>query len=226
MKEYTEEMRLNDEYPTVGQKVILNILDEAMDSENERQHNGSELIVVKNRTVEPLGLPIFYCVEHGFEISINNAHFKALDSVVYNAALQHPPAPSLEVESDSNNDEWPKVGDEVVLHFTTAPLLLDECNLDEHCIVDTWRSGDVLEVIAIVETFDEKRLPVVQNKRTREVSSIITECIKQPKSKEDLLIEELQAKLIKNNAVDNWILAANIISGDIEGLIYKGDSDD
>ncbi len=45
--------------------------------------------------------------------------------------------------------------------------------------------------------------------------------ITKPKSKKDLLIEELQAKLVNNNAVDNYILACDIINGDIDGLIYN-----
>ncbi len=45
--------------------------------------------------------------------------------------------------------------------------------------------------------------------------------ITKPKSKQDLLIEELQAKLVNNNAVDNYILACDIINGDIDGLIYN-----
>lgn len=44
--------------------------------------------------------------------------------------------------------------------------------------------------------------------------------IKKPKSKQDLLIEELQTKLCNNNAVDNYILACDIINGEIEGLSY------
>lgn len=46
--------------------------------------------------------------------------------------------------------------------------------------------------------------------------------IEKPKSKEDLLIEELQTKLCNNNAVDNYILACGIINGDIAGLVYSG----
>ena len=42
-----------------------------------------------------------------------------------------------------------------------------------------------------------------------------------PKSKQDLLIEELQSKLVNNNAVDNYILACDIINGDIDGLSYN-----
>lgn len=42
-----------------------------------------------------------------------------------------------------------------------------------------------------------------------------------PKSKEDLLIEELQIKLCENNYVDNYTLANDIVNGMIEGLIYE-----
>ncbi len=43
-----------------------------------------------------------------------------------------------------------------------------------------------------------------------------------PKSKEDLLIEELQVKLCENNYVDNYTLANDIVNGMIEGLVYTG----
>ena len=45
--------------------------------------------------------------------------------------------------------------------------------------------------------------------------------LSKPKSKQDLLIEELQTKLCNNNAVDNYILACDIINGEIEGLSYE-----
>ncbi len=47
--------------------------------------------------------------------------------------------------------------------------------------------------------------------------------LKKPKSKQELLIEELQTKLCDNNAVDNYILACDIINGEIEGLSYEGE---
>ena len=66
----------------------------------------------------------------------------------------------------------------------------EDCNLDEHCIVDTWRSGDKLSVIAVVLKHGENT-PVVQNKRTQEVSSILTKLIKKPKTPEEELRDEL-----------------------------------
>jgi len=45
--------------------------------------------------------------------------------------------------------------------------------------------------------------------------------ITKPKSKEDLLIEELQTKLCENNYVDNYTLANDIVNGMIEGLRYE-----
>lgn len=55
-----------------------------------------------------------------------------------------------------------------------------------------------------------------------EFISLMAKYIKKPKSPQDLLIEELQTKLCENNAVDNYILACDIINGDIEGLEYNG----
>ena len=52
-------------------------------------------------------------------------------------------------------------------------------------------------------------------------STVYTSSLKKPKSKQDLLIEELQTKLCNNNAVDNYILACDIINGEIEGLSYE-----
>ena len=45
--------------------------------------------------------------------------------------------------------------------------------------------------------------------------------VKKPKSKEDILIEELQTKLCNNNYVDNFTLASDIINGMIPGLSYN-----
>lgn len=42
-----------------------------------------------------------------------------------------------------------------------------------------------------------------------------------PKSAEDLKIEELHAKLCEFNTVDNYILACDIVMGNIEGLSYE-----
>lgn len=45
--------------------------------------------------------------------------------------------------------------------------------------------------------------------------------LSKPKSKEDQLIEELQTKLCNLNAVDNYILASEIIMGNVAGLSYE-----
>ncbi len=42
-----------------------------------------------------------------------------------------------------------------------------------------------------------------------------------PKTAQELKIEELQTKLCENNAVDNYILACDIVMGNIEGLSYE-----
>lgn len=60
----------------------------------------------------------------------------------------------------------------------------------------------------------------IKNDHANYVTEYIDNLVK-PKSKQDLLIEELQTKLCNNNAVDNYILACDIINGEIEGLSYE-----
>ena len=98
-----------------------------------------------------------------------------------------------ECEEIESEDTWPQVGDEV-------------CWSNGHrkgelkCIHDGWAWVKV----------DED-----------DFASIKTDKLTKPKSKEDLLIEELQAKLCENNYVDNYTLANDIVNGMIEGLIYE-----
>ena len=148
----------------------------------------------------------------GRELSVNQVEFigelKRLGLKGGNAALSSDEETELksramasELNSQSNDDEWPKVGDEFI-------------NKGE--IVTCISKGvisDGSEVITF-EFADRISHGSCWNNDT---------WVKKPKTPEDLLIEELQTKLLKNNAVDNWMLSANIISGDIEGLTYKSD---
>ena len=102
-------------------------------------------------------------------------------------------AMASELNSQSNDDEWPQVGDEVC-----------------------WSNGCYNGVVKARHWND---LWVMES--DGEFSTLYIDDVSKPKTPEDLLIEELQTKLVKNNAVDNWMLAANIISGDIEGLTYN-----
>ena len=58
-------------------------------------------------------------------------------------------------------------------------------------------------------------------KANNDYITVYTSSLIKPKSKQDLLIEELQTKLCNNNAVDNYILACDIINGEIKGLSYE-----
>ena len=98
-----------------------------------------------------------------------------------------------ELNSQSNDDEWPCVGGDA-----THPV----CGL---CKVMSLADSN-----GVVAVLNESGFNVL----------VFNSDLSKPKTPEDLLIEELQTKLVKNNAVDNWMLAANIISGDIEGLTY------
>lgn len=105
-------------------------------------------------------------------------------------------AMASELNSQSNNDEWPKVGDEVA-----------------HSVCGLCKVMSLADSNGVVAVLNESGFNVL----------VFNSDLSKPKTPEDLIIEELQAKLVKNNAVDDWMLAANIISGDIEGLTYKSD---
>ena len=140
----------------------------------------------------------------GRELSVNQVEFigelKRLEMKCGDEALSSDEETELksrsmasELNSQPNNDEWPKVGDEV-----THPA----CGL---CKVMSLADSN-----GVVAVLNESGFNVL----------VFNSDLSKPKTPEDLLIEELQTKLVKNNAVDNWMLAANIISGDIEGLTY------
>lgn len=194
MKAYTEEMRMNNEYPEVGQSVILNLL---VEHEGLKKYNGSELLVVD---ITPSGLPLFHCRGYGFYVSLNNSHFKAVPP---NGAETETPEEAsefyrIEMVNRVNNEseDWPQVGDEV-------------------CWSNGKRKGELKSICEGWAWIKDD---------SGEFVSLMVKYIKKPKSKEDLLIEELQTKLIKSSAVDSWMLATDILNGKIKGLTYKGDS--
>ncbi len=101
---------------------------------------------------------------------------------------------SMKIESGSKFDVWPKVGVEAIIE---SP---------HHC-------AGLSKIKYISDKF------VVFKRGSDEHSELTKNCtFKHP---DDLIIEELQAKLIENNAVDTLMLAADIVNGNIEGLSYK-----
>ena len=100
----------------------------------------------------------------------------------------------LNSNGDNDRDEWPQVGDQVTVFGQQGVLVLP---------------ADA-NGMYVVESNGRYFIPKLSD-------------MTKPKSKQDLLIEELQSKLVNNNAVDNYILACDIINGDIDGLIYQGD---
>lgn len=105
-------------------------------------------------------------------------------------------AMASELSSQSKDDEWPKIGGRV--EFNQAKGLYTVIARHENSV---WLKSVITGTL---------------------VGALIGS-LKKPKSKEDLLIEELQTKLIKSSAVDSWMLATDILKGKIEGLTYKGD---
>lgn len=99
-------------------------------------------------------------------------------------------------ELERQGDEWPKVGDDATMNDNSRVTV--RCVVGEFAWCECPTSSMQMITVHIYN-------------------------LRKPKSKEDLLIEELQTKLVKNDAVDSWMLAANIINGKIKGLSYKGD---
>lgn len=126
----------------------------------------------------------------------------------YSGKLITIPLPPKEPESK----EWPQVGDDVLFKCSETPKSHEDCNLDEHCIVDTWFNGDELVVVAIVTGFDGSLLPVVQNKRTKEVSAILKKLIKKPKTPEQELRDELIDDLSTMQRESNGYTAEMLLS--------------
>ena len=52
-------------------------------------------------------------------------------------------------------------------------------------------------------------------------TTVYISSLKKPKTKEDILTEELQTKLCNNGHIDNFTLASDIINGMIPGLSYN-----
>lgn len=104
--------------------------------------------------------------------------------------------------------EWPQVGDEV--------LICDKVNLLEMSRFN----GKKCEVIGICRNGGEKVLTVMA-KHQGVAAFNMGDWIKRPKSKQDLLIEELHQKLLANNCSDEYLLACDIVQGEIEGLSYE-----
>ena len=90
--------------------------------------------------------------------------------------------------------EWPQVGDEVVTQGGSKGILL---------VSKPDRDGMILC------DFDGEYALAYLNE------------LQKPKTKEDILTEELQTKLCDNNHVDNFTLASDVINGMIPGLSYN-----
>ena len=133
-------------------------------------------------------------VFNGFDIGIT--HFAIVKNEVvftYGKPSVSEHDKQITIPSPPKAKEWtPEIGDEVEYRGAKFKVLMT-ADKSGHIVVDD--NGNYIN-------------PHIED-------------IKKPKSKQDLLIEELQTKLCNNNAVDNYILACDIINGEIEGLSYE-----
>lgn len=93
-----------------------------------------------------------------------------------------------------NCDEWPKVGGEAL---TISDRIVDVLAVNGGVAWVKYR-GDA-----------------------EHYATLLISDLKKPKSKQDLLIEELHQKLLANNCSDEYLLACDIVQGKIEGLSYE-----
>lgn len=92
-----------------------------------------------------------------------------------------------------HKEEWPQIGDEVC-----------------------WSNGSYKGVVkSVCGCYAWVR------ESDGEFNTLWIEGLSKPKTAQDLKIEELQAKLCELNAVDNYILAYEIVTGGVEGLSYE-----
>lgn len=188
MKEYTEEMRMSNEYPEVGQSVILNLL---VEHEGLKKYNGSELLVVD---ITPSGLPLFHCRGYGFYVSLNNAHFKAVPPK--GAETETPEEASefdrIEMVNRVNNEaeDWPQVGDEVECGGCYGVVMGIDDNmlwvLKGSSMYDTYHIGSV------------KRPKTPEQILTGKVESLIADSLKESNFTGDIGLGDI-ASIITSN---------------------------
>lgn len=97
--------------------------------------------------------------------------------------------------------EWPQVGDEVVLRY----------KFDSKQVMHTGKLLYLSRGHLIIEAAKDNDYHCHR----------CDWLIEKPKSKQDLLIEELHQKLLANNCSDEYLLACDIVQGKIEGLSYE-----
>ena len=103
--------------------------------------------------------------------------------------------------------DLPKVGDKVLIDLSGSDAIYSH-NID----------GLEAEVMAIFKDVDTT---VYFASCNGSCYCFTSDILKKPKSKQDLLIEELHQKLLANNCSDEYLLACDIVQGKIEGLSYE-----
>lgn len=143
---------------------------------------------------------------HGFKVDENSGNpksFMIYDDVIGIYSFSHKKLSNqkcrkqIAIPLPPKAKEWmPEVGDEVVA--------VHPCNKLE---------GKILALT--------KEYAIISQPHGEQHLHLSSWSFEKPKSAQELKIEELQTKLCENNAVDNYILACDIVMGNIEGLSYE-----
>ena len=139
---------------------------------------------------------------HGFEVGIEPRKAMCFEFSVDSVNFYSIPSDVFAYNEESKQitiplppkeKEWPQIGDEI-----------------------EWGSGN----IGIIKSLSDE-FAWVKRSDNHQYTTIYASRIKKPKSKQDLLIEELHQKLLANNCSDEYLLACDIVQGKIEGLSYE-----
>lgn len=202
MKDYTEEMRMSNEYPEVGQSVILNLL---VDHEGLKKYNGAEIKLLE---YNGFAAPLFYCAKYNFKVRLNSAHFKAVppNGVETETPEEANEFDRIEMVNRVNNEaeDWPKVGDDVYLN-----------DLDGS---HKRMAGKVCTVIGICKGKGRHKIITVEHPLLGHTSiNMDDRWIKKPKTPEQILTGKVESLIADSLKESNF--NGDIGLGDIASII-------
>lgn len=94
-------------------------------------------------------------------------------------------------EKEWNGEGLPPVGVECEYYSSThTKMQPEDCNFNEHCIINTWSNGDRLSVLGCATKHGIK-YPVVQNIETEDVSTIALKYIRPIRTEREKAIDEM-----------------------------------
>lgn len=106
-------------------------------------------------------------------------------------------------DSEWNGEGLPPVGT-VCEYYNNKHIQRnpEDCNLDDHCIIDTWSNTDEVKVICHATIYG-KIYPVVQNLKTQNVSTIARTLLRPIPTPEQKAVEEM-CRVFHSNCMHDY----------------------